>query len=961
MNTIDQKANIAQLMEKMADIMLKRGEPFRSRAYQKAQNTIINFPTKITEPLQLKGLPNIGATIMENIQEYMKTGTLKIIEAEKQNPVNLFIEIYGVGPKKAKDLVDKGIYSIEQLRENQQLLNDVQRIGLKYYKDILQRIPRAEIEEYKTKFEKYFETKENAKYEIVGSYRRGSETSGDIDVIITSNDEMDYTNFVDELKSKNIIQEILSRGPTKCLVIAKLPSSDVYRRVDFLYTTVEEFPFAILYFTGSKLFNTVMRQRALDMGYTMNEHGLYKLSREKKVEDTFHSEIDIFNYLKLVYKEPEERIDGTAVIIKPSKLSIEEDSCIDILSIVDKFKQKGISVLSVLKESDLKKIIEEVSKKYYNEVPILSDNEFDILNEYVSNKFHLKMDIGAQVERNKVVLPYSMASMDKIKPDTNALKQWKHMYKGDYVISCKLDGVSGLYTTEGKTPQLYTRGDGKVGQNISHLIPYISLPQIKNITIRGEFIILRETFAKKYVEKFANARNLVAGIINNKTVHKCIEDVHFVAYEVIYPTLQPSKQLDFLSNIDTKTVFYKIEKDISNETLSDTLIQWREKSIYEIDGLIVTNDAVYERTDQNPVHSFAFKMILSDQLAEATVVDVLWTPSKDGYLKPRVQIMPISLAGVSIEYATGFNAAFIYENKIGVGTVIEIIRSGDVIPHIRKVIMPSETAKMPEVEYKWNDTKIDIILENIEADETVREKNITGFFKGIGVDALSSGNITRIMKTGFKTVQSILKMTMEDFLKVEGFKTKMATKLYEGIKERIEKATIVTIMSATNIFGRGFSETKLSAIMTSDPDILLSNINSHEKIKRLSQIKGVAVKTSEAFVEKIPVFIAFLKDSDLYYKLNIIPNELKEGASSTEKDKTHPLYGKNIIFTGFRDAKLQEKLISLGAKISSSISKNTAYVLVKTIEEDTGKTYEAKKLNIPLVTVEQFREKYQII
>jgi NAD-dependent DNA ligase len=938
-------------MEKMADIMLKRKEPFRSRAYQKAQNTIINFPEKIIDPIQLKGLPNIGATIMENLQEYIKTGTLKIIEAEKQNPVNIFIEVYGIGPKKAKELVDKGIYSIEQLKENQQLLNDVQRIGLKYYKDILQRIPRAEIEEYKAIFETYFQNKKNAQFEIVGSYRRGAETSGDIDVIITSNNEEVYTNFVDYLKSKNIIKEILSRGSTKCLVITKLPSSEFYRRVDFLYTSVEEFPFAILYFTGSKQFNTVMRQRALDMGYTMNEHGLYKLSREKKIEDSFYTEKDIFNYLKLVYKEPNQRIDGNAVIIKPSKAVVENSD--NILSILQNFKQKGITVLSTLNEEYLKKIIEVANEKYYNDIPILSDNEFDILKDYISSKCVLENIIGSPVERNKVILPYSMASMDKIKPDTNALKIWTTKYKGPYVISCKLDGVSGLYTTEGNTPQLYTRGDGKIGQNISHLIPYLQLPKIKNITIRGEFILLKEVFATKYSSKFSNARNMVAGIINNKTVHKYIEDVHFVAYEVICPELIPFKQLEYLSTIDIQTVFYKIEKDISNEKLSDTLVEWREKSIYEIDGLIITNNALYERTDQNPLHSFAFKMILSEQIAEAHVVDVLWTPSKDGYLKPRVQIMPISLAGVCIEYATGFNAAFINENKIGVGSVIEIIRSGDVIPHIRKVIIPAENPKMPEVFYKWNDTKIDIILENLETDETVREKNITGFFKGIGVDFLSSGNIIRIMQSGFKTVPVILKMQIDDFLKVEGFKIKMATKLFEGIKERIEKASLITIMSASNIFGRGFSETKLTSIMTSEQNILLSNISSNEKIKKLLEIKGIAVKTAEAFVEKIPVFIEFLKESNLYHKL-IISNELKE------KDKTHPLYGKNIVLTGFRDSKLQELLIFLGAKINANVSKNTSFVLVKNITEDTSKTYEAKKLNIPLITLENFREKYNV-
>ena len=130
--------------------------------------------------------------------------------------------------------------------------------------------------------------------------------------------------MIDSLISKNIIKEVLSRGPTKCLVITKLPHEESYRRVDFLYTSQEEFPFAILYFTGSKIFNTVMRHEALEMGLTMNEHGLYLLGNNKKsekVDHLFESEKDIFDYLNLEYKNPNERTDGRAVIKKTKETS----------------------------------------------------------------------------------------------------------------------------------------------------------------------------------------------------------------------------------------------------------------------------------------------------------------------------------------------------------------------------------------------------------------------------------------------------------------------------------------------------------------------------------------------------------------------------------------------------------------------------------------------------------------
>jgi len=989
-----------ELMEQLADIMLKQGEPFRARAYQKAQETIMAYPSDIMSPNDLKGKPGIGSTIMEKLNEYVETGTLKVLEREKNNPVNILAEVYGIGPKKAKELVDNGITSIAQLRENQQMLNDIQKVGLRYYEDVLKRIPRSEIEEYKSIFESDFKkvSTGDSKFEIVGSYRRGAQSSGDIDVIITSDSPKVFINFIDELIKKKIILEILSRGPTKCLVMAKIPSSDSVRRVDFLYTGLEEFPFAILYFTGSKIFNTVMRHIALEKGYTMNEHGINKMEGKKKgdkVSHHFASEKDIFDFLGLEYKAPTERTDGRAVVVKSKKpqliiedsspesspqeyvlpaakkvvkkvmpakaLLIESDSEDEdevdqnIVDIAKNFKKNGISVLESLNENQLSSILREANKAYYNQQPFMTDNEFDIVKEYIEKKYPSNkaiVEIGAQVERNKVALPYPMGSMDKIKPDTGALANWMAKYRGPYLLSCKLDGVSGLYTTEGLAPKLYTRGDGKVGQDVSHLIPYLRLPKTKGVVIRGEFIIPKAVFDSKYKTKFANPRNMVAGIVNHKTINEAINDLHFVAYEVIVPVKKPSEQMEFLSTLDVEVVLWKTESALTNELLSETLVEWRKNYVYEIDGVIVTNDAKYTRKAGNPEHAFAFKMVLSDQIAEAKVVDVIWTPSKDGYLKPRVQIEPINLGGVRIEFATGFNGAFINDNKVGIGAVIELIRSGDVIPHIRKVTVPAEQAKMPSVPFKWNDTHVDIMLEDLGSDDTVKEKNITGFFRGIGVEGLSSGNVARIIQAGYDTVPEIIKMDVDDLLQVEGFKDKTANKLYNGIKEKIDAASLVTIMSASNMFGRGFSEKKLELIMESYPNVLLSKESDAQKVAKISAIKGMAEKTAEAFVERIPDFINFIKEAGLVKKLAQKVTEKKQ------VDESHPLFGKTIIMTGFRDAQIQEAIKNVGAKLGSSVSKNTFIVLVKDKDEDTGKAADARKLGVTLMTPEEFSQKY---
>ena len=994
------------LLEALSGIMVKHGEPFRAKAYQKALDTIMIYPGAITSAEQLAGAPGIGPTIMDKLKEYVETGTLRILELEKTNPINILTDVYGIGPKKAEDLVKAGIKTIVELRLRQdELLNDVQKIGLQFYEDILARIPRQEIEEYKIVFDKVFDKvlkkdKKTGTFEIVGSYRRGALDSGDIDIIITGENGQVYKAFIDELIKQNIILHVLSRGPSKTLVIAKLPNG-LARRIDFLYAPLDEFAFALLYFTGSKAFNTVMRQTALNQGYTFNEHSIHHLTADKKkgdkVSTQFLTEQSIFDFLKLPYKTPLER--QTSAILpasdkplagavltasdKPSaknstrkkkiiKTGKKVDIVFDIIEqdletdLIDSFSKKGISVLETLQQKDLESMLQYASKQYYNHTPVLTDNQFDIIKNFIDKKFptnKVTKEIGAEVERNKVVLPYEMASMDKIKPDTNALSNWCQKFTGPYVLSCKLDGVSGLYTFNQGSNKLFTRGNGTVGQDISHLIPYLKLPSnldlpfSKDLAIRGEFIMSKHTFLTKYAAKFANIRNMVAGIINSKTITDAVLDLEFVAYELIEPVLKPSDQISFLKTMNINTVLSTLQTNkLNNTLLSEILISWRSNYAYEIDGIIVTNDAIAPRVKGNPEHAFAFKMVLSDQIAEAIVTDVIWTPSKDGYLKPRVQIEPLYLGGVKIEYATGFNGAFIKDNRVGIGATIELIRSGDVIPHIKSIIVPSFEAKMPDVPYKWNDTKVDIMLLNINDDPTVKEKNITCFFKGIEVDGLGSGNVSRIIETGYDTVPKIIKMLETDLLKVDGFKGKMAFKVHTGIQTKLKDASLTTLMAASNIFGRGFSDKRLELILGELPDILISAKTAGQKIAAIVAIKGMAEITATTFVSKIAEFNAFLKECGLEDKLQPILSVEKD--CSNGGIQTHPLNKKTVVLTGTRDKAVLEILKAAGAIQGSSVSKNTFLVVAKSADEDTGKAEEARKLGIQILSVDQFINKY---
>ena len=1056
--------DFSKILSELETILMRQGEPFKARAYKKGEETILTMNEDINTYKQLEGKPGMGSAILKKLKEFEETGKVGYLERERVNPINVFTQVHGIGIKNAKEIIEKGITTIEELNKHPEMLNNVQKKGLRYYEDLTHRIPREEIEVYDKQIQKVFDTifvsqKDDVSFEIVGSYRRGLASSGDIDLIITSklDNKKVFADFLDGLIKEKIIIEVLSRGKVKSLTIGQLEGKKA-RRLDFLYAPPDEYAFAVLYFTGSKAFNTIMRHHALSKGVTLNEHGLYKMENKKKgdkIVGEFLSEQDIFSYLGLEYKTPEQRKNGNAIVKltsdsikkseqetktnqKPSvqkvlstqkdsikaksptkknspktlkqttpppakssskkiktakkrlnktpKVTIKKSSPKTIKKVssnnkgkpktmtikrkvvpkreiklhIKQFLSKNIDYLDKLEESMLVKMMEHANEQYYNEKALMNDNQYDILKEFVEKKFpknEVLKKIGAPIiknVKNKVTLPYFMGSMDKIKPTTNAIEKFIEKYPKDYMLSVKLDGVSGLYSTENGEEKLYTRGDGRVGQDISYLIPYLRLPKKENITIRGEFIISKELFAKHYAKSFKNARNFVSGLMNSKSVDADVmNNIDFVAYEVIEPVLKPSDQFKLMETLGVKVVHHVQCDSITNDSLSKNLVAWREGYSYIMDGVIVTHNEIYPRQEKNPEYAFAFKMVLTDQVAEAKIVDVLWSPSKDGYLKPRIRIEPIELGGVTIEYATAFNAAFVVEKKLNLGAMVKIIRSGDVIPYIQEVIEPAEEPKMPDEKYYWNSTHVDIILEDKDQNDEVLEKNITMFFQTLKVKQLSEGTVRKLMKGGYRSICKILEMTKDDFMKIEGIQEKTATNLSTGIKAQLEKAKLPVLMTASNKFEHGFGTKKFEAILEGYPEIIVSQESNEAKIEKLANVKSIAKKSATNFVERIGEFTAFLENCKLTYKL--------ETSAKIEKeyDINHVLFQKHIVMTGFRDEEFINNLKNkYNVKQSASVSKNTFALLVKSHDDGSSKVEKAKSLNISIMTKDEFAKAY---
>jgi DNA polymerase beta len=344
-------------------------KPFSVRAYATVLRHLEAHPAPIRSNAEIPVFQGVGEKIKKKMEEIVETGRLEAAEkAKAEYPLDalaLFGGIYGIGPVKARELVDMGLRTLTDLRVElhmrPDLLHEKQKAGLFYYEDLVERIPREEMREH----ELYMETLRvcstntplsreagDVSITIVGSYRRGAETSGDVDVLLrvpsswTSLMCATYLHtFVMAMETAGYMEYILALGEKKCMGIARLPSRDgkdyKARRVDFLITPEHEYACALLYFTGSDMFNVAFRQRALQKGYTLNEHAMEALrtrpaapagllcapippSMGEKVvppPPLFHTEQDIFRFLSLQYVEPSKRVEGAVrVMIKRPKV-----------------------------------------------------------------------------------------------------------------------------------------------------------------------------------------------------------------------------------------------------------------------------------------------------------------------------------------------------------------------------------------------------------------------------------------------------------------------------------------------------------------------------------------------------------------------------------------------------------------------------------------------------------------
>ncbi len=633
--------------------------------------------------------------------------------------------------------------------------------------------------------------------------------------------------------------------------------------------------------------------------------------------------------------------------------------------IIQSLQLKPSETMGRMSEGEIVEVLRAAADHYYNtDETIMSDDLFDMLKDELKErnpKHPFLKQVGApvQIQGNKVKLPYWMGSLDKIRDDAKGLEKWKATYAGHVVISDKLDGNSALFVADKNgNAALYSRGDGYVGQDVSHLIPLIQgLPKnVKDVAVRGELIISKAAW-EKIQDVGANARNVVAGAMHNKNPSQRIANsIEFVAYEILHKRESVSTQHDILSKqlgFNVVSAQRLPTESLDTTTLSKILMFRRAESPYEVDGIVVAHDDVHTGAKgTNPKYAFAFKSLLTHEEAEVTVLRVEWNVSKDGYLKPLIHFHPVILAGATIQKATGFNASYIEQHKIGPGSKLVIIRSGDVIPHVLRVLAPSsnKTPSMPEdIEYEWNETRVDIRLKASAKNDQQDIKQMLHFVKTMDMAFLGEGTLKKLHAAGINTIPKLLNAKIEDFTAIDGFQGVMSTKLVSSIEAAKTKAKCIDYMVASNLFGRGLGMKKMQTLIKAIPSIESLELPSHDK---LMSVEGIGPSTAAAFLEGFPKFVKFAQEIGFDCSMKTQPSNSNSDVVSVKSKLMSMFQGKTVVFTGFRDADL-ERLISsenVGGKVTTSVSKNTDIVIATDIHEQSSKLEKARALGIQIVS-----------
>lgn len=636
----------------------------------------------------------------------------------------------------------------------------------------------------------------------------------------------------------------------------------------------------------------------------------------------------------------------------------------------DNLKTDPITYANSLNGKQLEILVDKLNTAYRKNNAQIPDTIYDLIHEILEKKkpnSKILTQIGVTISDNPVKLKYKMPSINKVKT-IDKLEKWLNKYKGPHTISDKLDGVSAIIQEENGKVNMYLRGDGDKGRNISELIQYI-IPKttIDNIpkdwAIRGELIISKNDF-KPLSKEYSNARNLVSGLVNSKKLKKknikIAKVTQFIPYAIINPEYKIKVQMSNLGKRQFEEVVY-------NETVNDINIDWlakklgerRKKSKFVIDGIIIQDNSKsypYNNKNKNPKYAVAYKNINTKNIKETTVIKVHWALSKGGYYKPRIEIDPVKIEGKTISFVTGNNAGYINKHKIGPGKEVSVILSGDVIPKIHEIKNNNNiTPQMPKDKYKWNNNKTDIKTIDLD-NNNIKIKKFVHFFKTLNIKGFGKGILTKLVNNGYDTYDLILNSDHKSMMEIDGIGQELLKNLDNNTEKSLKNTSLELFMHASNIFGEGLGNRKLKLIIKEIPDIINKKFNEEKLYDLIMKIDGFSDITTNKFIDNLNEFKSFFNKINKIYDIS----HLKNNKNKYKQKKTLFNDDFKVVFTGFRDKNLESTIVKNGGDVVQSITKDTTFVICNDTSKKSSKLDKAIKNGIKIIKKNDFIKKYKL-
>ena len=640
---------------------------------------------------------------------------------------------------------------------------------------------------------------------------------------------------------------------------------------------------------------------------------------------------------------------------------------------------------------ELVSILNEASRAYYAEdAEIMSNFEYDRLYDELKL---LEEETGVVLANSPTVtvgyesveeLPRErhaspMLSLDKTK-DREALRDWLGDHEG--LLSWKLDGLTVVLTYEGgKLAKAVTRGNGEIGEVITaNARTFVnlpgSIPYRGKLVLRGEAVIGYADFERinasipEAESRYKNPRNLCSGSVrqlNSRITaqrHVRLYAFALVSAEGIDYKNSRSNQLAFLKEMGFEVVEYH---NVTADTILECISRFAEavsKNDIPSDGLVLTlNDLEYAaslgRTAKFPRDSIAFKW--ADEIAQTTLREMEWSPSRTGLINPVAIFDPVELEGTTVSRASVHNISIIESLQLGIGDTITVYKANMIIPQIADNLTRSNDLPIPDVCPACkgatkilceNGTKTLVCTNPSCSAKKIKKFTLFVSRDAMQIDGMSEATLEKLIARGMIHEYAdiyTLDEHKEEICRMDGFGEKSYANMHDSI-EKSRNTSLVRLIYSLGIFNVGLSNAKvLCRHFDNDLDRIMN-----AGMEELSAIDGIGEVIAGSIV-------SYFADEQNRTALKNLVSHLNIKKPDDAGDES--LSGMTFVITGSlvnyanRD-ELRSIIEQKGGKVAGSVSGNTTCLINNDINSNSSKNKKARELSIAIVSEEDFIKEY---